>query len=254
MARRLPRTISREDMQRLLATPNIKCKTGLRARVILETFYRTGLRVSELINLRMEDMKWKLNAKGEKAGGYLEIRNTKWHSNRVIPIVSALAPWLQLWDYHRPQDNEFFFTTLKGGRMYPQYVWAMMKRTAEKAELDPKHVSPHVLRHTFATELLEEGFNLMDIQMLLGHRNINTTQGYLHVRPEDLAERLEARREPEPPKNPEAEALSKEQRIDYLAGTLRAELGPEDTKVLLDKLKTLDRLRAPRTDELKVTG
>jgi len=244
MPNSLPRTLSRDEVQRLFAQVNIKCKTGLRTRVLWETLYRAGLRVQEALDLAPADLKWKLDVRGQKAGGFIEIRDSKRGGCRAVPIAPTLAAWLQLWEQHRPADAAQFFCSLNGKPLYQQYVRRQMKDKGAKAGLESEHLSPHMLRHTFATELLEEHFSLVDLQMLLGHKSLETTRIYLHVRPEELANRMMQRDSYEPPKPetpPEPGALDEHARIEYLAGVLHHDLGPQGAEELRKVLAKLSR-------------
>jgi len=199
MPDRLPRIVTREQAAAMLAIPSIKSPTGLRQRVVLETLYRAGLRAAEVTGLKAEDVHIK--------DLRLDIRGSKRAQSRAVPVGDKLAGWLQSWSGVRPQQSEWFFCAFRskdgggpGNRLQENWLRTMVKSVARRAaeknptlELDPAHVSPHVYRHTFATELMDEGFAIPEIQILLGHRNIRTTAIYLHVKLSELAEKVKAR-------------------------------------------------------------
>ncbi|MCY3019790.1 MAG: tyrosine-type recombinase/integrase, partial [Planctomycetota bacterium] len=149
MKRTLPKVMDKTDVAKLLAEPNTSCPTGLRNRAILDAMYRAGLRVSEVCSLAPRDIRWQ--------AGEIVVREGKGAKDRVVPFGRELANWLDLWNDRRPKaanGGGFFFCTLRGGKLSPRYLQAMVKREAEAAGLEPETVTPHVLRHTYATELL----------------------------------------------------------------------------------------------------
>ena len=180
--KRLPQVIERDDAKKLLAQPNTRCPTGLRNRAVLEAMYRGGLRVSEVTKLQPGHVRWQ--------DGILEVRNGKGGKDRNVPFGPELGGWLQAWSERRPKGR-YFFSTLKGGRMSVRYIEAVVERLARKARLS--HCTPHVLRHSYATELLDEGFTIRQVQVLLGHSSVATTQVYTHVRPGDLVAKIRGR-------------------------------------------------------------
>ena len=180
----MPKVINRRQARALLEQPNVSCPTGLRNRVILEVMYRAGLRVSEVVSLKPGHIRW--------PSGELAIKDGKGGVDRVVPVDQETTDWLGRWDEQRPKIRGRFFTTLQGKPLSPRYIWGMVKRAAQKAEVDPNQVSPHVLRHSYASEKLEEGFTLAEVQQLLGHANVQTTSVYLHVNPKDLREKIQS--------------------------------------------------------------
>jgi site-specific recombinase XerD len=190
MKRTLPKIMEKADVAKLLAEPNTTCPTGLRNRAIMEVMYRAGLRVSEVCALAPRDIRW--------AGRELVVRQGKGAKDRVVPFGRELENWLRLWDDKRPKTANGagpFFCTLQGGKLTPRYLQAMVKREAVAAGLDAAGVTPHVLRHTYATQLLDDGFTIREVQELLGHSNVSTTQIYTHVSPKGLREKIAARDE-----------------------------------------------------------
>lgn len=187
---KLPKIIPREKVKELLSVPNIKAPTGLRNRVALELMYRAGLRVSEVCNLSPDDI--------DLEKGFLYVQQGKNKKDRVVPLDQETICWCKKWNEIRP-SSKYFITTLKGGKISQRYIREMCYRYSKKSGvyINDNHVKkpvrPHVLRHCFATELLEEGFSIREVQEILGHKNINTTMIYTHVRPEKLAEKIRAR-------------------------------------------------------------
>lgn len=184
---KLPKVISREEAARLLAVPNPRTITGLRNRVALQLLYRAGLRCAELCNLSVDDVRLD--------EGYILVQNGKYGRDRTIPMDPETQEWCRRWMERRP-ESPWFLCTLGGNRLDERFVRAMVERTSRRAgvylndEGERKPVHPHILRHTFATERLEDGFNLSEVAQLLGHSNIRTTSIYLHVRPTALAEKM----------------------------------------------------------------
>lgn len=211
--RRLPVVLEKGEAESLLAASNTRCKTGLRNRAILEVMYRAGLRVSEAVRLRPSDIRWR--------DAILEIRNSKGGTDRNVPVDQETLGWLEAWDAKRAR-SQHFFSTLSGGRLSPRYLQQMVKRLAYRAGLESaKRVTPHVLRHTYATELLNGGFTIREVQELLGHANVQTTQLYTHVRPQELAAKIR-QRGPAGEERAQAEALA--ERIAALPEEARAAL------------------------------
>lgn len=147
--------------------------------------YRAGLRVSEVVNLRPGDIRWR--------DGILEIQRGKGRKDRNVPVDQETLGWLQAWDAKRPKSRHFF-STLKSRALSARYLQQMVKRLAHRAGLArADRITPHVLRHSYATELLNGGFTIREVQQLLGHASVATTQVYLHVRPDDLAAKIRKR-------------------------------------------------------------
>ncbi|HHJ36279.1 MAG TPA: site-specific tyrosine recombinase XerD [Gammaproteobacteria bacterium] len=182
----LPLSLNEQQIDDLLAAPDISDDLGLRDRAMLEILYATGLRVSELINLQLSQISLqqgviRVIGKGDK--------------ERLVPVGEIALDWLmQYYQQSRPlllskkgggrkvlsQCNEVFVTR-RGRAMSRQAFWYMVKRYALIAGIPVDHLSPHTLRHAFATHLLNHGADLRVVQMLLGHSDISTTQIYTHV-------------------------------------------------------------------------
>lgn len=180
---RFPHTLSEEQVDSLLAAPNITNTKGLRDRAMLETLYATGLRVSELVNLEMQNIS--LN------DGVIRVDMGKGGKDRLVPLGEEAIYWLTKYlNESRPlildqRSCDALFITARAASMTRQAFWLMIKKYAKQADI---HVplSPHVLRHAFATHLLNHGADLRVVQMLLGHADISTTQIYTHVARERL--------------------------------------------------------------------
>jgi len=184
MAKRLPTVLEKAEAEALLDQPNTSCPTGLRNRAILEVLYRAGLRNAEARHLRPGDIRWQ--------DGVIEVRGGKGGKDRVVPIDSETIGWLTAWKGKRPKGSRYFFTTLQGRVLSARYLQTLIKRLAHKAGIErADQVTPHVLRHSYATHLLNDGFTIREVQQLLGHSSIQTTQIYTHVSPGDLAEKIQ---------------------------------------------------------------
>ena len=185
--RRVPRVISLDQVEALLEAPDRLTPEGLRDRAMLELIYATGLRVSELVGLRQREV--------DLEGGYVRVVG-KGGKQRIVPLGEFAAEALQGYLAHArgkllanrggPGSTPSLFVTRRGGPMTRQAFWKNLKRYATTAGIDPQSISPHKLRHSFATHLLERGADLRILQSLLGHADISTTQIYTHVAQERL--------------------------------------------------------------------
>lgn len=203
MGRELPKTLTRDEVDLLLARPNLAAPTGLRNRAMLELMVHAGLRVQEVTGIHLRDWRPKdheLHIRPEVGKGGREA---------YLPLDDQVEHYLERWkQIRRPYaaGDPHLFTTLRGTPVGPKYVWEMVERYARRAGVQkqhqtkcPKgcqssHVHPHLLRHTFATELLRDGFDLREVQTLMRHADIRTTVIYTHVHDAHLAEKLRARR------------------------------------------------------------
>ena len=180
---RLPKAMSEKQVETLLATPDLETPLGLRDRAMLETLYATGLRVSELVNLKLHEIN--LNDGVLRALG-------KGSKERLVPLGQLAIDWITHYlNEARPeilhgQQSDDLFVTAHGAAMTRQAFWQLIKRYALVARIAPEKLSPHVLRHAFATHLLNHGADLRVVQLLLGHADISTTQIYTHVARERL--------------------------------------------------------------------
>ena len=174
----LPKLLGVEEVERLIQQPDTASPRGLRDRALIEVLYATGLRVSELIRLRASDLNLE--------SGYLSCTG-KGKKQRIVPIGDTAAEWLTKYiQQARPamvgkRQSPWLFVNAKGGGSLTRVgFWKILKGYGLKAGL-PRSLSPHVLRHSFATHLLEHGADLRSIQMMLGHADLSTTQIYTHV-------------------------------------------------------------------------
>jgi len=173
----LPRFLSLEDVEALIAAADVATPRGLRDRALLEVLYATGLRVSELVNLRVADV--------HPDQAFLQCVG-KGLKERVVPLGDEAAGWVRRYIQHaRPRFLKrvspwLFVNARGGGRLSRSGFWRILKAYGRKAGIRA-HLSPHVLRHSFATHLLERGADLRAIQMMLGHADLSTTQIYTHV-------------------------------------------------------------------------
>ncbi|MBI4445987.1 MAG: site-specific tyrosine recombinase XerD [Acidobacteria bacterium] len=181
--RSLPHYLTRNEMERLLKAPDIESVYGLRDRAMLEAAYASGLRVSELVGLRTDDIQFE--------AGFLRVSG-KGGRERIVPIGANALTWISRYlERARPVflrrrlNSPFLFLTQRGKPMSRQNFWRVLLRYACQTGLESK-LSPHTLRHTFATHLLENGADLRAVQMMLGHADISTTQIYTHVTRERL--------------------------------------------------------------------
>jgi len=182
IGRSLPMTLSEDEVDSLLNAPNTDEPLGHRDRAMLELLYATGLRVSELINLKQSQINFNQ--------GVLRIIG-KGDRERLIPLGDESQRWLRDFidgprmEILLERQTDYLFPTRRGDRMTRQAFWHIIKRYAEKSGVKRK-LSPHSLRHAFATHLLNRGADLRVVQLLLGHSDLSTTQIYTHVARERL--------------------------------------------------------------------
>ena len=188
---RFPKTISEADVEALLAAPDTATALGLRDRAMLETLYATGLRVSELVGLKTFAVN--LDA------GVVRVMG-KGSKERLVPLGEEATDWLDQYmnqaraRLQKRKNPAALFITARGAGMTRQAFWYLIRRYAVRA-VPGKKLSPHVLRHAFATHLINHGADLRVVQLLLGHADISTTQIYTHVARERL-KALHARHHP----------------------------------------------------------
>ena len=191
LPRALPKSLNESDVENLLRAPDTDSELGVRDRTMLETLYATGLRVSELISLKTAQVSLDM--------GVVRVMG-KGSKERLVPLGEEALAWLTRYLASsrsallagRAADD--LFVTARAGPMTRQAFWSLIKRYAMRAALD-KPISPHTLRHAFATHLLNHGADLRVVQLLLGHSDISTTQIYTHVARERLKQ-LHARHHP----------------------------------------------------------
>lgn len=191
LPRSLPKSLTEDDVVALLQAPDDSLMLGLRDRAMLETLYATGLRVTELVNLKVSEVSLQ--------EGVVRVVG-KGSKTRLVPLGEEALDWITRYlEQSRPaildgQMSDSLFVTQRGGAMTRQSFWYLIKRYANLAGIS-KPMSPHVLRHAFATHLLNHGADLRVVQMLLGHADISTTQIYTHVARERLKQ-LHAKHHP----------------------------------------------------------
>jgi integrase/recombinase XerD len=178
----LPKFLLNEEVERLLDSPDLSTDIGLRDKAMLEVLYATGLRVSELVALKMTDLNLDL--------GYL-ITLGKGSKERTVPMGQSAVGWLKKYINARHRllkvkNSNVLFLNTRGQAVNRQSFWKTIVAYGEKAQIG--HITPHLLRHSFATHLIENGADLRSVQMMLGHSNITTTQIYTHVTNERLRE------------------------------------------------------------------
>ena len=180
----LPGSLSEQDVELLLNAPEVTNALGFRDRTMLEMLYATGLRVSELVNLKFEQISFRQ--------GVVRIIG-KGNKERLVPVGEEAMSWLESYMSQArktilgERQCDYLFVTNRAGNMTRQAFWHIIKRHAKKAEIN-KELSPHTLRHAFATHLLNHGADLRVVQLLLGHADLSTTQIYTHIARERLKE------------------------------------------------------------------
>ena len=182
-ARRLPKLLSEKQVEALLAAPDVDTALGLRDRAMLETLYATGLRVSELVGLKIAQVSLDV--------GVVRVIG-KGSKERLVPLGDEAASWIERYrksarlELAGTAKTDHLFLTARHGPLTRQAFWLVVKRYAKRAGIPAAALSPHVLRHAFATHLLNHGADLRVVQLLLGHADITTTTIYTHVARERL--------------------------------------------------------------------
>ncbi len=197
-SRPLPTVLTEAEVQALVDAVNPRTITGLRNRALLAVMLGAGLRVSEVVGLRGRDL--------DLEAGVIKVRRGKGGGGRVIPVDQETLGWLQAWAEKRAtlglSGRHCFFCAVRttpfgsragrkvGSPITTRPVQQMLGRVARRAGID-KQVSPHTLRHTFATRLLDRGFSIREVQELLGHSDVSTTMIYTHVNPAALRKKIQ---------------------------------------------------------------
>lgn len=175
----LPKVLSMEEIEKILETPDVDNEIGLRDRAILEVMYATGLRITELVSLTMNELHLNM--------GFIQTIG-KGNKERILPIGQEATKWMESYlKYSRPifekrasDTTSIVFLNARGKGLTRQGVWKNLKKIVQQTEIK-QNVTPHMLRHSFATHLLENGADLRVVQELLGHSDISTTQIYTHI-------------------------------------------------------------------------
>ncbi len=175
----LPKAISPQSIEKLLEAPDTTTPLGVRDRTILELMYATGLRISELVNLKLSDLHLTM--------GFIQTMG-KGEKERIVPLGEMASQWLDNYlngariylSDKSGEESDYVFLNSRGHGLSRQGVWKKVKQLALEAGID-QNVTPHTLRHSFATHLLENGADLRMVQELLGHADISTTQIYTHI-------------------------------------------------------------------------
>ncbi len=177
LGRSLPKALSEHEIEQLLAAPDVASTQGLRDRAMLELMYASGLRVSELVGLRLQQL--------SLTHGVVRVSG-KGGRERVVPVGEEAVAWLQRHletarpDLLKGRASDYLFPSRRAARMTRENFWHIIRRYARAADIR-RPLSPHGLRHSFATHLLNHGADLRVVQMLLGHSDLSTTQIYTHV-------------------------------------------------------------------------
>jgi len=207
MKRRVPEILEPEELVALLSQPNVATPTGLRNRAMLQLMADGGLRVSEVLGLRTSDLR--TDHVCHRKTTVLHLKATKGGHHRVVALPADADNYLRLWLEERRRlgiPNGLVFTTLStgqvrgpfaregkllspGGRLNDRYIRQMCQRLGKKAGID-RRVHPHMLRHTFATRLLDHTRNIRQVQEALGHADLSTTMVYTKVKPRELTEAM----------------------------------------------------------------
>ena len=185
--RKLPDVLSVEEIERLLGGIDLSTPEGTRNRAILETLYSCGLRVSELVDLRMSNLHFK--------DGFLRVIG-KGNKERLIPIGNLAIRWIGMYSEAtrnhqiiKPGQEDYLFLNRRGSRLTRMMIFHIIKELALKAGIH-KNISPHTFRHSFATHLVEAGADLRSVQEMLGHSSITTTEIYTHLDRHRLKEEI----------------------------------------------------------------
>lgn len=177
LPRKLPVVLTVEEVDKILSRPDTAANLGLRDKAILELMYACGLRVSEVINMKIQNVL--------KTEGIIRIFG-KGLKERVVPIGDSALRWIDTYlkiarvDLSKPHSEDYLFLNWRGKKLSRMYIWKMIDKYSKEAEIK-KQIHPHILRHSFATHLLQGGADLRSIQEMLGHSDISTTQIYTHV-------------------------------------------------------------------------
>jgi site-specific recombinase XerD len=187
----LPKILAKDDVRKLLKEPSRRYPTGLRNYVMMAVMYRAGLRVQELLDLKPSDI--------DGIRSVIRVNQGKGNKDRHVPVEPWIIDAIGQWKVVREtivkkytKSEPYLFLTLKGTQVIAHYMREMIRREAEHAGI-AERVTPHMLRHSYATELLDENFTIREVQDLLGHADISTTMIYTHVSMARMAEKVAKR-------------------------------------------------------------
>jgi len=188
---KLPKILKKRDIKKMFSVIDTNTQTGLRNSVCIHLMYRGGLRNSEVRNLHLDDV--------DIEQGLIYVQQGKNHKDRYIPMDDVTVNICKRWLKVHP-DCEYFVCTIDARQLSERYLRELSYRISRKAKVyindnhKKKPVNPHVFRHTYATELLKEGYNIREVQELLGHSSIQTTMIYTHIDMDELAAKIKKRR------------------------------------------------------------
>lgn len=177
LSRKLPEVLTVEEVEKILSQPDVNNALGLRDKTILELMYACGLRVSEVLtvktsNIMFNDELVRITGKGSK--------------ERIVPAASSSLEWVKIYISNsrsvlaKPYSEDYLFLNWRGRKLSRMSIWDIINKYSKLAKIE-KNIHPHILRHSFATHLLEGGADLRSIQEMLGHADISTTQIYTHI-------------------------------------------------------------------------
>ena len=190
-SKKLPKVLTKMAAQKFIDSIHTRYPTGVRNKSMILFMYRAGLRVAEVVNLMETDVNLQDH--------FVLVQQGKGGKDRYIPIDGETVEWVEKWLEKKREmglNCPYLYCTHKNKKIDTRYVRDVCYRLSERSGVfvqkgkEKRPVSPHVLRHCYGTELLEEGFNIREVQDLLGHSNINTTMLYTHIRPEVLASKV----------------------------------------------------------------
>ena len=185
--KKLPKVLKPEQIESYLAAINTKTKTGIRQMALSQIMILAGLRVQEVADLSVEDV--------DLVNDDIYVQQSKNATDRHIPIGATLKHWLQEWEAIRP-ESEWFFCSYKGTQLFQRNIREMVYEIGDRANIyirdggKKSRVNPHLFRHVFATNLLNDNYNIREVQALLGHALVNTTQIYTAVCLEDIRKKV----------------------------------------------------------------
>jgi len=181
--KKLPAVLEPEEAQKLLKQPNKRYPTGLRNKAIMSLMLHCGLRLAEVTNLRPGNI--------NLTKGKLRVVNGKGNKDRDLAIPEYLVDLLEAWRKIRPK-GDYFFSTLRGKKLSDRYIQQMVRRYALKADINNKKISPHTLRHSYATQFYKQTKDIETLRRILGHADIGTTTIYITLANTDVEEGMKS--------------------------------------------------------------